>query len=48
MDHFNGIQLIVNEDPFLLTLEQMMDRPSDLCVGDATATGGGAWYDKFF
>ena len=48
LDHFNGIQLIVNEDPFLLTLEQMMDRPSDLCAGDATPTGGGAWYDKFF
>ena len=48
LDHFNGIQLIVNEDPFLLTLDQMMDRPSDLCAGDATPTGGGAWYDKFF
>ena len=48
LDHFNGIQMIINEDPFLLDLDQMMDRPSDLCAGDATPTGGGAWYDNSF
>ena len=48
LDHFNGIQLIVDEDPFLLNLDQMMDRPADLCAGDATPTGAGAWHDKFF
>jgi hypothetical protein len=48
LDHFNGIQMIVNEDPFLLNLDQMMDRPFDLCAGDATPTGGGAWHDKSF
>ena len=40
--------MIINEDPFLLDLDQMMDRPSDLCAGDATPTGGGAWYDNSF
>ena len=42
LDHFNGIQLIINEDPFILTLEQMMDRTHELCAGDATPTGGGS------
>ena len=44
LDHFNGIQMIVNEDPFTLELEQMLDQPFDLCAGDATPTGCGAWY----
>ena len=48
LEHFNGIQLIVNEDPFLLDLDQMMDRTADFCAGDATPTGAGAWHDKFF
>ena len=48
LDHFNGIQMIIDEDPFLLTLDQMLDRPRDLCAGDATPTGGGAWYDHSF
>ena len=44
LDHFNGVQLIVDEDPFLLELDQMLDRPFEVCAGDATPTGGGAWY----
>ena len=48
LDHFNGIQLIIEEDPFLLDLDQMMDRPDDLCAGDATPTGAGAWHGEFF
>ena len=44
LDHFNGIQMIVNEDTFTLELEQMLDQPFDLCAGDATPTGCGAWY----
>ena len=48
LEHFNGIQLIVNEDPFLLDLDQMMDRTADFCAGDATPTGAGAWHDKYF
>ena len=48
LDHFNGIQMIVNEDPFELELDQMLDRPFDLCAGDATPVGGGAWYGDSF
>ena len=44
LDHFNGIQMIVEEDPFPLELEQMLDQPHDLCAGDATPMGCGAWY----
>ena len=44
LDHFNGIQMIVEEDPFPLELEQMLDRPYDLCAGDATPMGCGAWH----
>ena len=44
LDHFNGIQMIVEEDPFPLELEQMLDRPFELCAGDATPTGCGAWH----
>ena len=44
LDHFNGVQLIIDEDPFPLELNQMLDRPFEVCAGDATPTGGGAWY----
>ena len=44
LDHFNGIQMIVEEDPFPLELEQLLDRPFELCAGDATPTGCGAWH----
>ena len=44
LDHFNGIQMIIEEDPFPLDLDQMLDRPFELCAGDATPTGCGAWY----
>ena len=46
LDHFNGIQMIVEEDPFLLELDQMLDRPYDVCAGDATPIGCGAWHGK--
>ena len=48
LEHFNGIQMIINEDPFLLTLDQMMDRPLEVCAGDATPMGGGAWHGHYF
>ena len=48
LDHFNGIQMIIDEDPFLLELDQMLDRPFDLCAGDATPTGAGAWHGRHF
>lgn len=44
LDHFNGIQMIIDEDPFTLELDQMLDRPFELCAGDATPTGCGAWH----
>jgi hypothetical protein len=48
LDHFNGIQMIIDEDPFLLDLDQMLDRPFDLCAGDATPMGAGAWHGSHF
>jgi hypothetical protein len=46
LEHFNGIQMIIEEDPFPLELHQMLDRPHDVYAGDATPMGGGGWYDK--
>ena len=40
LDSFNGISMIVNEEPIPLTLEQLLDDPHGLCAGDATSTGG--------
>ena len=39
-----GISMMVNEDPIPLSFEQLLDSPHDLCAGDATPTGGGAWH----
>ena len=44
LDTFNGISMIVNDEPIPLTLNQLLDRPHDICAGDATPTGGGAWH----
>ena len=44
LDTFNGISMIVNEDPIPLSLEQLLDDPHQVCAGDATPTGGGAWH----
>ena len=44
LEHFNGVSMIVNEDPIQLSYEQLLDTPDQLCAGDATPTGGGAWY----
>ena len=44
VEHFNGVQMIVEEDPFPLELSQMMDTPHKVCAGDATPGGGGAWH----
>ena len=46
LDRFNGINMIVNEDPIPLSLEQLLDEPHGVCAGDATPTGGGAWHGK--
>ena len=46
LEHFNGIQMIMEEDPFPLELSQMLDRPYDVYAGDATPMGGGGWHGK--
>ena len=46
LEHFNGIQRIIEEDPFPLELSQMLDRPHEVYAGDATPVGGGGWHGK--
>ena len=46
LDKFNGITMIVNEEPIPLTLDQLLDDPHQVCAGDATPTGGGAWHGR--
>ena len=46
LDTFNGINMIVNDDPIPLSLEQLLDDPHGVCAGDATPSGGGAWHGK--
>ena len=44
LEVFNGISMIINEDPIPLSYEQLLDKPYDIMAGDATPTGGGAWH----
>ena len=44
LEKFNGINMIVNEDPIPLSYCQLLDTPFDICAGDATPTVGGAWH----
>ena len=46
LEVFNGISMIINEDPIPLSYEQLLDTPHDIMAGDATPTGGGAWHGK--
>ena len=46
LDHFNGVQMIIEEDLFPLELSQLLDRPFDVYAGDATPMGGGGFYGK--
>ena len=46
LEKFNGINLIINDDPIPLSYEQLLDSPFDICAGDATPTGGGAWHGE--
>ena len=48
MATFNGVQMIVNEDPLPLALAQLLDKPFEVCAGDATPLGGGAWHGREF
>ena len=42
LDQFNGISMIVNDDPIPLSFSQLLESPYDICAGDATSSGGGA------
>ena len=44
LHHYNGIEMIANEDPIQLSYDQLLDSPHDICAGDATPVGGGAWH----
>ena len=44
LDEFNGINIIVNDDPIPLSFQQLLDSPFEVCAGDATPMGGGAWH----
>ena len=44
LEHFNGVTMLINEDPIPLSYEQLLDSPHEVCAGDATPTGGGAWH----
>ena len=44
LDKFNGINMIVNVDPIPFTYEQLLDTPYEICAGEATPTGAGAWH----
>ena len=46
LEHFNGITMIIEEDPFPLELSQMLDRPHAVYAGDATPMAGGGWHGK--
>ena len=46
LEHFNGIQMIIEEEPFPLELDQLLDRPYEVYSGDATPMGGGGFYGK--
>ena len=46
LEHFNGIQMIFEEDPFILEISQLLDTPLDVYAGDATPMGGGGWHGK--
>ena len=44
LEKCNGIHMITNEDPIQLSYHQLLDSPHDICAGDATPLGGGAWH----
>ena len=46
LEHFNGVTMITNEEPIPLSYEQLLDSPDQICAGDATPTGGGAWHSS--
>ena len=46
---FNGVQMIYNDDPLLLSLDQLLETSAEVNCGDAQMWGGGAYYaDQFW
>ena len=45
---FNGVTMIENDDAIRLSLPQLIDTPTAVCVGDATLSGGGAWHGNSY
>ena len=41
---FNGVELMYNDQPMDLSLDQLLDTPARVNVGDAQMWGGGAYY----
>ena len=46
MEHYNGVNLIVNDDPIQLSYQQLLEDPHEICAGVATPTRGGAWHGR--
>ena len=44
LEHYNGVEIITIEDPIRLSYQQLLETPHDICAGDATPVGGGAWH----
>ena len=44
LDTFNGISMIVNDDPIPLSFTQLPENPREICAGDATPAVGGVWH----
>ena len=43
---FNGVTAMVNDDDILQSLDELMSSPFNVCAGDATLWGGGAWFEN--
>ena len=43
---FNGVTAMVNDDDIFQSLEELMSSTFNVCAGDATLWGGGAWYEN--
>ena len=44
LEHYNGVNMIFNDNPIPKSYQQLLDTPHSICAGDATPTGGGAWH----
>ena len=48
LKEYNGVSVIENDEAIPLSLVQLLDKPYSICAGDATLTGGGAFYGHSF